>query len=103
MGKLILALALTYIVATGMGMTRAHGAEPDELLREFCVSHAFSPEGYESGIDQDRCERKYLGLPSPFTFLCISYLDRGFPTPIDKLACAMHFGTPHLEQVAPRV
>ncbi len=82
----------------------AKGEEPGgDLLREYCVSHAFSPEGYGSGIDQDRCERRYLGLPSPFTFKCISYLDRGFPAPLDKLACALYFDTPDLEKVAPMV
>lgn len=81
----------------------ARGEEPVDPLREFCVSQAFSPEGYGGGLDQNRCERRYPGLPDPFTFKCISYLDRGFPTPLDKLACALYFDTPYLEKVAPKV
>lgn len=105
MGRFILALAIGFIVASGMGLiSKARGAElAADPLREFCTSHAFSSEGYRSGVDQNRCERKYPGLPDPFTFKCISYLDQGFPTPLDKLACVMYFNTPDLDKVAPMV
>ena len=105
MGRFILAFAVVFIFANGMGpISKAHGAEPaDDPLREFCVSQAFSPEGYGSGVDQNRCERRYPGLPSPFIFRCVSYLDRGFPTPLDKLACALYFDTPDLEKIAPMI
>ncbi len=94
---------MTVLVVLVLLIGPARGEEIADPLREFCVSHAFSPEGYGAGVDQNRCERRYPGLPTPFTFKCISYLDRGFPTPLDKLACALYFNTPDLEKIAPMV
>lgn len=95
---------MTALVILVLLIGPARSEEPTvDPLREFCIAHAFSPEGYGGGLDQNRCERRYPGLPDPFTFKCISYLDRGFPTPLDKLACAMYFNTPYLEKVAPMI
>ncbi len=94
---------LTGLVILILLVGPARGEEIADPLREFCVEHAFSPEGYGGGLDQNRCERRYPGLPDPFTFKCISYLDHGFPTLLDKLACALHFNTPDLEKIAPMV
>ena len=99
MMRLMTALVILVLL---VGPARAEEPAADPIY-DFCVSRAFSAKGYGSGLDQNRCERTFPGLPDPFTFRCVSYLDRGFPTPLDKLACAIYFNTPDLEKVAPRV
>lgn len=94
MGKLILALAFTYLVAVGLGMIpKAHSAEHELMGNSYagCVEQAIN--GYGSGMEQRWCELNYPGLPSPFTFRCVSYIDKGFPTELDAMACVLHFGT----------
>lgn len=96
MGKLILALAFTYVVAVGLGMIpKAHSADmQNELMgnpHTSCIEQAIN--GYGSGMEQRWCELNYPGLPSPFTFKCVSYIDRGFPTELDAIACVLYFGT----------
>ena len=96
MGRLVLALAIAFIIATGMGLiSKSHSADmQNELMSNphvGCIEQAVN--GYGSGMEQRWCELNYPGLPSPFTFRCVEYIDKGFPTRLDALACILHFGT----------
>lgn len=73
-----------------------------EELHTQCIAQAFSATGYSSGVEQNLCEKEYPELPSPFRFLCISYIDRGFPTLADRLACSLYFKTLNMEKIAPK-
>lgn len=74
----------------------------EDEVKNSCFDMAFSVKGYPGGMVQDFCEKEYPELPSPFTFKCISWIDRGFPNAVDWLACVNHFDTAGWEGLAPK-